>query len=328
MAEDDENIDKTEESDDKGIFIDLKTDFGFKKTFHDNEEAVISFLNAVMSKKRKERKERIESITFLSVEITGDKEEDRHAIVDVYCRTNTEEYFIVEMQFARPMNFINRLAVYILRAGGMQVPRRGVKQGGDGEKMVPWHYEMKAIYVIAITNFPMFTSKSAKYKNIVVDRLCLISSITKNIASDIINILFVDLTRFNKTPAELKTTLDYWLYTFKYAKTLTECPKEIKDDFFKNLYDNILRTNKLNPKEMQEYRESLKQNRDLSIFTDYSRMEGIALGKAEGKAEVVLSLAENGFPAESIALFTKLSVEQVRTILRNKKMKTNSASTE
>jgi predicted transposase/invertase (TIGR01784 family) len=320
MAEEDDDIAKTEESDDKGIFIDLKTDFGFKRAFHDNEETMISFLNAVMSGKRKDR---IESITFLSVEITGDKEEDRHAIFDVYCRTNSEEYFIVEMQFARPMNFMNRLAVYILRAGGMQVPRRGVKQGSDGEKVVPWHYEMKAIYVIAITNFPMFTSNSAKYKDIVIDRLCLISSITKNIASNIINILLVDLTRFNKPPEELKTTLDYWLYTFRYAKTLTERPKEIKDDLFKNLYDNILRTNKLNPKEMQEYRESLKQNRDLSIFTDYSRMEGIAIGEkrgiAIGKAEIVLSLAENGFPVESIALFTKLSVEQVHTILQKKK---------
>jgi flagellar biosynthesis/type III secretory pathway protein FliH len=94
---------------------------------------------------------------------------------------------------------------------------------------------------------------------------------------------------------------------------------------------------------MKAYSESVSKYNDLSLYTDYSRMEGIAegkaegiaigekKGKAEGKAEgiaegitkgiakVVLSIAENDFSAEYIASLTKLSVEQVRAILQNKK---------
>jgi predicted transposase/invertase (TIGR01784 family) len=117
----------------------------------------------------------------------------------------------------------------------------------------------------------------------------------------------------------------------KYAETLTERPKEIKGEFFENLYENILRTNKLTIEEMKTYSESVEKYGDISLFTDYSKMEGIAIGekrgrakgivegRVEGIAEIVLRIAENGFSAEYIADLTKLSVEQVRDILKNKK---------
>jgi predicted transposase YdaD len=77
---------------------------------------------------------------------------------------------------------------------------------------------------------------------------------------------------------------------------------------------------------MKTYSESVEKYGDLSLYTDYSKMEGIAIGKVEGKAEgiaegiakVVLNIAENGFSAEYIAGLTKLSLEQIHAILQNK----------
>ena len=339
MSENIEDIDKKEESGDSslGIFINPRTDFGFKKVFLDNKEAMLSISNAVIYEES-QAEGHIESITFQPVEFLGDVEADRHAIVDVHARTSTGEYIVVEMQYAHPMNFENRLAAYSSYMIRKQIPPRGRKQK-DGDKATPWHYQLKANYIIAITNFPMFTSSSEAYKDTVIDRVQLVSTVTKNVFSDIINILIVDLTRFNKQAEELKTTLDYWLYTLKYAELLTERPDTIKGEFFENLYEDILRTNKLTPEEMKAYNESMEKYGDLSLFTDYSRMEGIAIGEKRGKeegiaigekrgekrgekkgiAKVVLSIAENGFSAEYIAGLTKLSTEQIYAILQNKK---------
>ena len=335
MEEDSEDIDKKEESGDSslGIFINPRTDFGFKKVFLDNEEALLSISNAVIYE-ADPAEGHIESITFQPVEFLGDIEEDRHAIVDVHAKTSTGEYIVVEMQYAHPMNFENRLAVYSSHMIRKQIPPRGRKKK-DGDNAAPWHYQLKTTYIIAITNFPMFTSNSEAYKDVVIDKVQLVSTVTKNVFSDIVNIMIVDLTRFNKKPEELKTTLDYWLYTLKYAERLTGRPDAIKGELFENLYENILRTNKLTPEEMKTYSESMEKYGDLSLFTDYSRMEGIAIGekrgekrgmaigekrgKEEGIAEVVLSIAENGLSVEYIAGLTKLSVEQVHAILQNKK---------
>jgi predicted transposase/invertase (TIGR01784 family) len=319
MAANSKYINKKEESNDNslGIFINPRTDFGFKKVFFDNEEAAISFLNAVLCTISPGHL-CITSIIFKSVEFLGNTKELRHIIADIHLITNTGERIIIEMQFAHPLNFENRLAVYISWLMLKQIPPRNNKKGDD-EKAEPWHYDLKPTRVVAITNFPMFSSKNERYKNTVIDNIQLMSTVTNKVFSNKINVNIIDLTRFSKKLEKLKTILDYWLYTLKYAETLTERPKEIKGEFFENLYENILRIDKLTPEEMKAYSESVSKYKDLSLYTDYSRMEGKAEGKAEGIAEVVLSIAENDFSAEYIASLTKLSVEQVRAILQNKK---------
>jgi predicted transposase/invertase (TIGR01784 family) len=312
-----EDIEKKEESVDNllGVFINPRTDFGFKKVFFENEEAVISISNELIYGKN-QSKEHIESVTFLPVELLGDTEEDRHVIVDVHCKTNTGEDIIIEMQYAYPMNFMNRLLVYSSHSICRQIPpRRRTKK--DGEKAESWHYELNPIYIIVITNFPIFSSKDEKYKGIAIDRLQWMSSVTNKVVSNTVNIIPVDLTRFDKKPEKLETILDYWLYTLKYAETLTERPKEIKGAFFENLYENILRTNKLTPEEMKTYNELVTTFGDLSLFTDRARLDG----EEKERAKIVLNIAEKGFSAEYIADLIGLSVKDVRAILQTENSK-------
>jgi predicted transposase/invertase (TIGR01784 family) len=95
------------------------------------------------------------------------------------------------------------------------------------------------------------------------------------------------------------------------------------DETISELYD-ILRTNKLTPEEMKAYNESVMSMESLSLFTEYAKKEGKEEGKEEGieiaTAKFVLNAAGRGIPAEEIAGITDLTVEQVHTILRNKKM--------
>jgi predicted transposase/invertase (TIGR01784 family) len=49
------------------------------------------------------------------------------------------------------------------------------------------------------------------------------------------------------------------------------------------------------------------------------REKGIQEGRQEGKVEVVLSMDKNGVPVDKIALYTGLTEEKIREILKEKK---------
>ncbi|MDR1116144.1 MAG: Rpn family recombination-promoting nuclease/putative transposase, partial [Tannerella sp.] len=72
------------------VFMNIKTDFGFKKIFG-NKVLLIAFLNAILNRN-------IVDIEYLPPEQLGYTEENRRAVYDVYCTTANGERFIVEMQ--------------------------------------------------------------------------------------------------------------------------------------------------------------------------------------------------------------------------------------
>ncbi len=67
-------------------YINPLTDFGFKRIFGSefNKELLISFLNALFAGERV-----ITDVTFKNNEHLGTNEQERRAIFDVYCTTDT-----------------------------------------------------------------------------------------------------------------------------------------------------------------------------------------------------------------------------------------------
>jgi predicted transposase/invertase (TIGR01784 family) len=240
------------------------------------------------------------------------------------------------MQNARPMNFANRLIFYSTYPIRNQAPARKRKEK-NGEKPQLWHYDLKAIYIVAIVNFPMLGGKTSE--DIVIDWVQLMSVKTKRRFSDKLNIVIVDLTKFDKSESELKTLRDYWLYTLKHAETLIKRPENMKNELFMDLYDDILRTNKLTQEEMKAYNNSVMELKNLSLFTDYAKMEGMEIGEKRGEKrgieigekrgekrgveiaqiQIVISAADKGISIDDISGFTGLSVERISNILENRK---------
>lgn len=79
----------------KELYIDPRTDFGFKFLFGTpmNKDLLIGFLNALFHGTHT-----ITDLTYLNGEQLGIHKEDRRAIFDVYCEAENGEKFIVEMQ--------------------------------------------------------------------------------------------------------------------------------------------------------------------------------------------------------------------------------------
>jgi predicted transposase/invertase (TIGR01784 family) len=86
-------------------FINPFTDFGFKKIF--GEEAskphLIDFLNALLPPFAQ-----IAELSFKNLEQLPRSEDDRKAVYDIYCRGESGEYFIVELQKIKQINFKDR----------------------------------------------------------------------------------------------------------------------------------------------------------------------------------------------------------------------------
>lgn len=97
----------------KEKYINLFTDFGFKKLFgsEENKDILIDFLNTLLADKQT-----ITSIQYLNSEVLGNALLDRKAIYDLYCENDKAEKFIVELQRAKQEYFKERSIYYATRA--------------------------------------------------------------------------------------------------------------------------------------------------------------------------------------------------------------------
>ena len=90
-------------------YIDIFTDYGFKKIFGEeaNKNILIDFLNSILPENA-----HIKDLTFKNTEQLPVSIEDRKAVYDIYCENDKGEKFIVELQKAKQNYFFDRTIYY------------------------------------------------------------------------------------------------------------------------------------------------------------------------------------------------------------------------
>ena len=123
-----------------GRFINPFTDYGFKFLFgrEVEKELLIDFLNDLLVGEHV-----ITDIQFLNNEQQPEVKTERGLIYDIYCRTNTGEHIIVEMQNREQPYFKDRALFYLSRAITQQA-RKGI-----------WNFQLDAVYGVFFMNFVM-----------------------------------------------------------------------------------------------------------------------------------------------------------------------------
>ena len=96
-----------------GRYINPFTDWGFKRLFGQefSKDLLINFLNDLF-----EGEFQIKDVTFKDKEQLGDSNDLRGCIFDIYCVTDDDKHFIVEMQNRWVPFFVNRSIYYASKA--------------------------------------------------------------------------------------------------------------------------------------------------------------------------------------------------------------------
>ena len=291
-------------------YINVLTDYGFKKVFGD-KEVMTAFLTDLLQPKSP-----IQDITFLDKEHDGMAEYERGVIYDLLCQTEDGEEFIVEMQNRNQAQFSDRIIYYLSRSFSSQ-----------GEKgNVAWDFRLKPVYGIFFLNFHLkgFEQRTVRTVQLKVEE-------TGELFSDKLKVFTLELPNYRKMKEEdCKTRIDYWLYNITNLETMTtNIPFQQQQPAFKKV-GNIAELVRMTPEELKQYNISIDSYRtNLSVMKN-ERAEGIAeglakglaKGRAEGRAEgIAEGLAKAakrmlaiGIPVEQISLATGLSVNEIMTI--------------
>ena len=282
-------------------FINPKTDFAFKKIFGSkkSKEILMSFLNAILYQER----EIIQDLEILdpyqSPRIQGIKD----SYLDVKAVITGNKTVIIEMQVLNVLGFEKRVLYNAAKAFSIQL--------GVGED----YNLLNPVIALTITDFEMFAN-SAK----VISRYCLKEKETLTDYTDDIELVFVELPKFNKTLEESETLTDKWLYFLKFANTLKDVPPPmgtipaIKQAF------TIARQNKLTKRELEAL-----EKRELFIQDSYNairkaKLEGKKEGKEEGRQEKAMAIARellDVLDIETISQKTGLSIRDIQKLTEN-----------
>jgi predicted transposase/invertase (TIGR01784 family) len=245
----------------KDKYINLLTDFGFKRVFgtEPNKQLLIDFLNTLLPAHH-----RIYDVTYKNNENLGNTVLDRKAIFDIYCQAETGERFIVEIQKAK-QNFFKDRSVYYAT---FPIQEQALK--GD------WNYQLTAVYTVGILDFIF---EDCKYEDTLLHTVELKNQ-NCEVFYDKLKFIYIELPKFTKSLDELESHFDKWLFLLKHLSELSDRPQPLKERIFNQLFE-VAEIANFSPIEQENYQDSLKYYRDLNNVVDTSRQEGVIQGREE-----------------------------------------------
>lgn len=275
-------------------FINPFTDVGFKIIFGQefSKPRLLDFLNALLVGERS-----ITDLTFLDKEQPAIYDGDRSPIYDILCETNSGEKIIVEMQNREHPNFKERMLYYAAEA----VVRQGEKGAG-------WNYDIKAVYMVAFTNFVMTGYGGRLRIDVGMTDMQLGGSFT-----DKIRLICLQMPCFTKEAEECENQFERWIYVLKNMETLTRMPWAAQSAVFQRLAE-VAEVSKLSKEDRLKYDHALKRYRDTLNAMTGAEIKGREEGRTEGKVEVARNMKSSGMSLADIVRFTGLTEEQVNAL--------------
>ncbi len=245
-------------------FISPYTDYGFKKLFGEegSKPLLIDFLNELLPPQH-----RIASLSFQPSERAAETSGARKAIFDIYCRSESGERFIVEMQQAKQDYFKERMVYY------STFPIREQAQRGD------WDFNLAAVYCIGVLDFTFAPDDGAPQ---VLTRVQLKDQ-GNTVFYDKLSYIYLQMPLFTKSESELTSHFEKWLYFLKHLEDFDEIPSILREPVFMEGF-KIAELARYDETEVAAYEESLKVYRDIKNVIDSATRKGREEGREEGLA--------------------------------------------
>jgi predicted transposase/invertase (TIGR01784 family) len=243
---------------DLGVYINLLTDFGFKRVFG-IKEVMLKFLNKVLDVEGG-----IIDLHYGNPEKLGFSKYDRKAVYDLYCITGNGKHIIVEIQSAPQVYFIDRTLTYIARLINAQ-----------SEKGKNWNFQLPKIYSVNILDFtfeeamkPLGIEIKKADKNKYVSKVQLIDCDTKELFYDKLTLVYIELPNFSKELKDVKTFFEQWVFIIKHLHELNDLPEKFRKD---EIFEKLFETAKIARMTKDEVNNYLKDLNDMNIVRNEIR---------------------------------------------------------
>ena len=253
-------------------FISAKTDFGFKKIFGSpqSKDILISFLNAMLY----DAQPTIEDLEIIdpyaAPSVTGLKD----TYLDVKAKITGNKTVIIEMQVINVEAFTKRVVYNAAKTYATQLrPREG-------------YSKLNPLIALTITDFILFENTEKFLTHFVFKEL------EENFEyyNREIELVFVELPKFNKELEQVENLIQSWIYFIKNAPLFDEIPEKFASiPEIKTAFSIASRTN-LTLKELEELekREMFLEDQRGAIIKGIQ--EGRKEGIIEGQTALILRL--------------------------------------
>jgi predicted transposase/invertase (TIGR01784 family) len=279
-------------------FLDVKTDYAFKKVFGSNENKplLIRFLNSVIIFSHNAKiKDLIIQDTYNIPMLKGMKD----SFVDVKATLDNDTKVIIEMQVLNHKGFEKRVLYNMAKNYSIQL-----------NKAEDYHL-LNPVIALNIVDFIMFEDSPKTITNFkLLEKEEFIDY------SDDIELIFIELPKFKKELQELNNLQEKFIYFIKNADTLNLIPKELEDisQALSTINEASLTKEEL---ELQHKRREFISVQKSSI--ELAKEQGLKLGVKQGIQKRNLEIAKNLLDVldnEIIALKTGLEIKTIQD-LRN-----------
>ncbi|MEQ8754015.1 MAG: Rpn family recombination-promoting nuclease/putative transposase [Coleofasciculus sp. G1-WW12-02] len=249
-------------------FINPKVDYAFKKIFgsEQSKEILISFLNAIIY----DGETVIQSLTIVNPYNPGQILSLKDTYLDVKAILADGSIVVIEMQVASMTAFNKRVAYNLAKAYANQLTT-----GEDYPLLNP-------AIAVTITDFILFKQTAD-----VINQFGFQEKTKKfEILDQELQLIFVELPKFQKTLSELNSLSDKWIYFLKEAATLEDIPETLGQVSEIELALNLANQATMTPEELDivDRRGMLLQDEKGRIT--YAKEEG----KEEGRLQQTIAL--------------------------------------
>ncbi len=255
-------------------FLDVKTDYAFKKVFgsDNSKDILISFLNALVEFPNDEKIVSLEIVDPYNIPmIKGMKD----SYVDVKAVLDNETTVIIEMQVLNIEAFEKRVLYNAAKKYSSQLVK--------GEE----YSLLNPVIALTIVDFEMFPESDKVITNFkLIEKESFISY------NDDVELIFIELPKFNKSLEELENIKDEWIYFIKNAGDLSIVPENINPTIKNAL--NIVNEAGLTESELEQQHKRKDFIYIIKNSVIKAKKDGIKLGLKQAAEQRIKEGIEQG----------------------------------
>ena len=291
-------------------FLDVKTDYAFKKVFgsENSKSKLISFLNAIVYDKREVK---IKDLTILDPYNIPMIKGVKDTFVDVKAVLEDDTKVIIEMQVLNHAGFEKRVLYNAAKNYSIQLDK--------SEK-----YDLlNPVIALSIVDFIMFEDSEQ-----IINRFKLIEKDKLITYNDDIELVFVELEKFNKSLEELKDIKDEWIYFIKNAGSLEYVPNNLDEEIrtaLETVNEANLTKDELEAQHKRKEFISIQKlaiqkadidgfNKGLEKGLERGIEQGIEEGEKKKQIEVAKKSISQGLDDKTISLITGLDIDSIKEL--------------